>query len=670
MQRVIRGLNTFQFVGIIYALCLTENLVIRFILTLSEWSTLGEPFLDVLKIFGFGLYHDTLFFGYFVIPLILVLVAVPKSLWKHKVCRYTAHALVFLIIIMFTFQAHTEWFFWREFHSRFNFIAVDYLIYTQEVLGNIRESYPMGWVYTSILLISGLIYLGAKPWISRSLIGLQNCLLKCRLAAVAFTVLAPLLVFSVPDFISGQVSSNQIVNQLSLNGFYQFVSAFRHNRLDYRSFYPILKDEMVIRIMEKEVASTNSQFVEAAKKDLGRLITAPAPEKKYNVVFITVESLSASFMETFGNTEHLTQNLDVLAQQSMLFTQLYATGNRTVRGLEAITLSLPPTPGYSVVKRPNNENLFSLGSVFKDRGYDLKFLYGGYGYFDNMNYFFGNNGFKTIDRTNFAEYEIDFANIWGVSDGSLYGKALQEGDKSYRQGKPFFQFLMTTSNHRPYTYPEGLIDIPSKTGRSGGVKYTDYAIGKFIKEARQKPWFKDTLFVIIADHCAGGKGLTFIPMQNYHIPAMIYAPGIIKPQKIDRMASQIDIVPTLLGIMNFSYYSKFIGKDILKMKKEDERLVMGTYENLGYFHGGTLVTLSPSRKVQYERVDLHDYSVQKIEEDSKLLKKAISYYQFSDYLLTHHLYNTLTPTQLLEITGMQNQPIQGQGNEPADHRSP
>jgi len=396
--------------------------------------------------------------------------------------------------------------------------------------------------------------------------------------------------------------------------------------------------------MEKELASDNSRFVKAAAKNMGRMIENIKPEKKYNVVFITVESLSASFMETFGNTEHLTPNLDALAQKSMLFTQLYATGNRTVRGLEAITLSLPPTPGYSVVKRPNNENLFSLGSVLKEKGYDSKFLYGGYGYFDNMNYFFGNNGFKIVDRTEFAENEIDFANIWGVSDGSLYGKALQEADKSYQKGKPFFQFVMTTSNHRPYTYPEGLIDIPPKTGRAGGVKYTDYAIGKFINEAEKKPWFTDTLFVIIADHCAGGRGLTSLPLQNYHIPAMIYAPEIIKPLKVDRVASQIDIVPTLLGILNVSYFSKFMGKDILKMKQEEERLVMGTYENLGYYRGGVLVTLSPLGKVQYERVELKDYSVQKIEEVPKILKEAISYYQFSDHLLTHGLYNVANST--------------------------
>ena len=632
-------MNSFKYIGIIYTLYLIENLVVRIILTLREWNALNEPLLDLGKIFSFGFYHDTLYFGYFVVPILLAILVAPRSIWKLKISRYAAHFFVFLMIVMFSFQGHAEWFFWEEFHSRFNFIAVDYLIYTQEVIGNIRESYPMHWVYVSILFVSTLMYFAAKPWISRSLVGFQDCVLKCRTTAAVGMVLAPLLVFNIPDFASGQVSSNKIVDQLSNNGAYKFVSAFRNNRLDYRQFYPVLGEQEVSGVMKKELVSRNSRFLDNDANDLTRILENPPVEKKYNVVFITVESLSASFMETFGSKDDWTPNLDELARKSMLFTRLYATGNRTVRGLEAITLSLPPTPGYSVVKRPNNENLFSLGSVLKEKGYDSKFLYGGFGYFDNMNYFFGNNGFKTIDRTDFAENEIDFANIWGVSDGSLFRKALKEGDKSYQQGKPFFQFLMTTSNHRPYTYPEGLIDIPPKTGRSGGVKYTDYAIGEFIKEAHKKPWFNETLFVIIADHCAGGRGLTSIPMQNYHIPAMIYAPGIIKPQKVDRVASQIDIVPTLLGILKFSYRSKFLGKDILKMTKEEERLVMGTYENLGYFRGGTLVTLSPIKEVQYEHVDLEDYSVTKIEPDTRMLEEAVSYYQFSDFLLTNRLYN-------------------------------
>ncbi|MFQ5483027.1 MAG: LTA synthase family protein, partial [Nitrospinaceae bacterium] len=347
---------------------------------------------------------------------------------------------------------------------------------------------------------------------------------------------------------------------------------------------------------------------------------------------------SAEYLGAFGNTFNLTPNLDALAGKSLLFTRFYATGNRTVRGLEAINLSLPPTPGYSVVKRPNNEHLFSLGELFKSQGYLLKFIYGGFGYFDNMNYFFENNGFTSIDRSDFAGNEIDFANIWGVSDASLLAKALQEADLSYATGQPFFNYVLTTSNHRPYTYPDGKIDIPSGTGRWGGVKYTDFAIGQFLEKARRKPWFDDTLFVIVADHCAGGRGRTDLPINNYHIPMLIYAPKLIPPGIMDTLSSQVDVAPTLAGMLGFSYASKFLGKDILRMKKSEGRAFIATYQNLGYYVDGRLVHLAPKEKSEVFQVDDRNHSHLLPTSAPRALQPAISYYQFASILLDHHLY--------------------------------
>src|SRR4029077_14863388 len=182
--------------------------------------------------------------------------------------------------------------------------------------------------------------------------------------------------------------------------------------------------------------------------------TNAGPEKKLNVVLISVESFSADFMQMFGNTENITPYLDSLAQHSLVFTNLYATGTRTVRGLEALSLCVPPTPGQSIVRRPNNENLFSLGRVFAEKGYETKYIYGGYGYFDNMNYFFANNGYEVADRSRLSDNEIDYENIWGVADENLFTLATREIENTLAKGKPAFAHIMTTSNHRPYTYPE------------------------------------------------------------------------------------------------------------------------------------------------------------------------------------------------------------------------
>jgi len=167
-------------------------------------------------------------------------------------------------------------------------------------------------------------------------------------------------------------------------------------------------------------------------------------------------------MGAFGNAKGLTPQLDRLAREGLLFTQLYATGTRTVRGLEALALSLPPTPGHSVVKRPNNDHLFTVGEVFAEKGYEPLYLYGGYGYFDNMEHFFGGNGYTVIDRTALDKADIHYENIWGVADEDLFTLTLRELDKRHTAGTKFFAHVMTTSNHRPYTYPAGRIDIPPR----------------------------------------------------------------------------------------------------------------------------------------------------------------------------------------------------------------
>ncbi|WP_025764602.1 LTA synthase family protein [Dyadobacter tibetensis] len=121
-----------------------------------------------------------------------------------------------------------------------------------------------------------------------------------------------------------------------------------------------------------------------------------------------------------------------------------------------------------------------------------------------------------------------------------------------RQGKPIFNHWRTVSDHRPFTYPDGKIDIPSDSkSREGGIKYTDYSLKQFFKMSQNESWFANTVFVIVADHCASSAGKTELPMDKYHIPAMIYAPGLVDEGNEDKLMSQIDLMPTLMGLMHF-----------------------------------------------------------------------------------------------------------------------
>jgi phosphoglycerol transferase MdoB-like AlkP superfamily enzyme len=310
--------------------------------------------------------------------------------------------------------------------------------------------------------------------------------------------------------------------------------------------------------------------------------------------------------------------------------------------MEALTLALPPTPGRSMIKRPRNEDMFTLGSVFRAKGYDTAFIYGGFGYFDNMNYFFGHNGYRVIDR-NSPQADITFANVWGACDEDLFRWTLREADAGAASGKPFHYFVMTTSNHRPYTFPDGRIDLPSKiAGRAGAVKYSDYAIGKFLRDAAEKPWFKNTVFVIVADHCASSAGKTELPVQNYHIPLIIFSPGgHIAPGHIKTLTSQMDYAPTLLGLLNWSYPSRFFGHDVRKIEPDEAHALIGNYQKLGHLEKGQFVILRPRGESTY-KYELGSSTMTPITDTTYSSMEAISFYQGASYLYAHNLYKALT----------------------------
>ena len=492
----------------------------------------------------------------------------------------------FLEVLLIRLKGVSEYFFWNEFGVRYNFIAVDYLIYTNEVIGNIMESYPVlplfSVIFSLALMVSWFIYKKTKS----ELLTLPNFSQKLVLLA-SYVLLFAISLIIIPQL--GKIKTeNTFAREIQANGFPKFYQAFTQKELDYFQFYSTL---------DQKVAE--HQFLQQFDPPtLSRNINPEDPELRKNVVLISIESLSAEFLEHYGNDQKITPFLDSLADKSLLFTNLYATGNRTVRGLEALTLCIPPTAGESVVKRVNNKNKFSTGSVFKAKGYDVKFLYGGYSYFDNMEDFYKGNGYEIVDRNNFKPDEITFANVWGVSDEDMAKKAIEVMSQEAKSGKPFFHHWMTVSNHRPFTSPEGRIDIPGTAkSREGGVKYTDYSIRKFFEMAKKQNWYKNTVFVIIADHCASSAGKTELPMDKYRIPGMIFSEGFIQPQQFNPTMSQIDVMPTLFGLLNFKYQSKFLGQDVLTNKFQPKAYV-ATYQDLGLIKDNYLTLISPTKKVK------------------------------------------------------------------------
>jgi phosphoglycerol transferase MdoB-like AlkP superfamily enzyme len=626
----------FRLVWFLYAVLIGVSFLTRVILMIRA-DGLAEPTLkNIAGIFLMGLLYDFINAGYFTIPCLIYLWLVPESLFRKPGQRIIIAVSFFLFTFILLFNAAAEYFFWDEFGTRFNFIAVDYLVYTTEVIGNIRQSYPIEWIVAGITLLAFVVTYVPVNFLSSE--GQLPLRFKQRTILVTLILAIPVSGFFFLDNRLHNFSSNTYVNELAGNGMYELFAAYRNNELDYERFYPHIADREAIDCIIKCLQMNSGDVTRTNGLSVYHEVRSEAPEKKLNVVLISVESFSAGFMQLFGNQKELTPFLDSLAHHSLVFTNLYATGTRTVRGLEALSLSVPPTPGQSIVRRPKNEHLFTLASVFNQKGYECKYIYGGYGYFDNMNYFFANNGYKVVDRSALFSDEIDYENIWGVADENLFSLSLREIDKTVASGKPVLAHIMTTSNHRPFTYPDGRIDIPSHTGRDGAVKYTDYAIGKFIRQASRKEWYRNTVFIITADHCASSAGKAALPLRKYLIPLLIFAPAHILPDTETRLMSQIDIGPTVLGLLNFSYFSKFYGYDILKLKEGNERAFISTYQALGFIERDSLVVLMPGKKPELRviRDDGDSLVAQAVEpEKFQVVKDAISWYQSASYAFKH-----------------------------------
>lgn len=623
---------------------LLVSFLIRTIFLILAWQKAGITFPATLNIYAKGLVFDSMVALFFSTAYSLYLLLLPQKWNNTLVNRIITYTYFYIVVLIAMFSFFAELAFWNEFESRFNFIAVDYLIYTFEVINNINQSYPLPWLISSMVLLTSLVFF----IFYKKKIFLQSFQsdtpLKKRFLITGSVLTFTLAGYSLVSNSWADSGNNRYQNELAKAGIFSFFAAFKNNELNYYDFYAKEEESEAFAITQKQLQEPLTQFING-NNSLRRIVTNPGQAVHPNVILVTIESFSAEYMHHFGNDQHITPILDSLANCAVLFTNMYATGTRTVRGMEALSLCVPPTPGNSIVRRKDNVHLHTVGSIFRKAGYSTTFFYGGDGFFDNMNNFFGNNGFDITDngerllpnerlattRTNIPAQAIHFKNAWGICDEDLYDAVIRHADKQYSHQQPFFDFVMTTSNHRPFTYPSGRIDIPSGSGREGAVKYTDYAIGEFLKKIQSKPWFNNTVIIFVADHCASSAGKNEINVSKYHIPCLVYNLKNDTLKTISQQCSQIDLFPTLLGLLHWQYETSWYGQDVL-LPTYQSRAWLATYQKLGYLQHDTLAVLSPQQQVGVFKLDKQTDDLLSIPADRQLIKKTIATYQTAYYL--------------------------------------
>ena len=502
-------LGRFQIVLWTSAILIAGSTLLRLVLLLTFADTSQLTFAQWLDTFFVGLRFDVMVAMLFQLPQVLHMTLHSNKKADSLPSRISVHAGLWITFAVMLFVLASEFCFFAEFDSRFNYIAFEYLVYPTEVLTNIWESYPLLPVIAGIAVISTLIYLPLRKMTRVSLwIPLPW---HRRYALMAVWLMLICFLWLTTGRASMQVTDNRVVNQASGNGAWTFVENAWTSRFDYDAFYPTLVKSDAQKNAAAIVFQTSDTPATNPVNPLDRYIDTGKPRQNYNVILILEESLGSDYIGILNGKPGLTPNLDRLSQKSLLFDNFYATGNRTARALEATITSLPPIPTEAILKRDHSTNVESLARILGQRGYQTRFIYGGRGLFDGMRSFMLANGFeKFVEYSDFKSPA--FSTAWGVSDDILFDRALTEFDEMDKDDQPFFATVLTVSNHQPFTYPDGKIDLPSGTGRrDNAVKFADYAVGKFLDEAPNHAFFKNTMIVVLGDHGARVYGAQQFP---------------------------------------------------------------------------------------------------------------------------------------------------------------
>ena len=601
------------------ALFLSAMRVVFFVLLRDEIS--GTP--DAWRMFPIGLRMDTVLLCYLMLAPALLLGLLPAWGWRDRLVAGYLAACAFLVVYLeFATPPFIE-----EYDKRPDRVFIEYLVYPKEVFTMLWANHKLGLV--GVPIAAGLA--GWLVWRASRAVLASSPVWRWPRRLLALALAVPVLVVGArssldprPANIStASFSSNRLVNELTLNSTYTLAYAAKSigNEADAAAMYGELPwPEVRARVQRYQRLPADASF-EAAGSIQHREPATPPPRPR-NLVILLEESMGAQFVGHLGGLP-LTPNLDRLTAEGMYFTELYATGTRTARGIEAVVAGYPPSPSLAALKLPGaHGGFFTLGALLRERGYSTMFIYGGVANFDDMRAFFVTNGFEhVIEQRDFRA--PSFLATWGVSDEDLLVRANREFREPRK--KPFFALLLSSSNHEPFEIPEGAIEpynTPLHT-RENAIKYSDHAIGRFFELARREAYYRDTMFLVVADHDARVKGRPLVPIERFRIPGLVIGPGVpVGPY--ERVASQIDLAPTLLGLLGIEATVPMPGRNLLRLPDDDPgRALMQYGLNHGFRVGNRLVVHPPSRPAQTFRIEGKE--LVPIDDDPEFTRDALAH---------------------------------------------
>lgn len=535
----------------------------------------------------------------------------------------------------------------EEYGIRPNRLYVEYLIYPKEVLSMLWSGRKLELIFSVVLtvatlwggwMLSGKLTQNIRfpRWYWRPVLAVAVIMVTLMGArsTLGHRPLNPAMVAFADD---------PLVNSLVTNSSYSLVFAIKQmgSEEDASKVYGELDIEEIISTVRQESGRPESAFTsqEIPSQSFNQASYTGKPK---NLVILLQESLGARFVGSLGGLP-LTPNIDALSKEGWYFDNLYATGTRSVRGIEAVTTGFTPTPARAVVKLGKSQTgFFTIADLLKNHGYTTQFIYGGESHFDNMRSFFLGNGFSDIiDQKDYQSPA--FVGSWGVSDEDLMRKANSEFERLHAEGKPFFSLVFSSTNHDPFEFPDDRIELyeqPKQT-RNNAAKYADYAIGEFFKLAKNAEYWKDTIFIVVADHDSRVGGADLVPVSRFRIPGLILGDNL-PPKRDHRIVSQIDLPPTLLSLIGISDNYPMLGRDLTQVSDDwPGRALMQYDKNFALMQGKDVVILQPEKAAQGFQYDEKTEQLTPFAPAAKLLeKKALSWALWGSLAYQQTLYRT------------------------------
>ena len=546
--------------------------VIRIVFLLSNFNLVHNAERNLLgyAFFNRGILFDTITASYLcVFPLLVLsikyLINSSSGHWERVVYIYMQIALMLAIIIAVSDIAY-----FKYYNTRIN---KSILMWTDDMTGIAKalftdSSYLIS--YLIMVLIGVPVYLLLSKLSSYFLFAHSNAKSNVLLFRIPVTLV---LFYALFIGIRGECRFNRMptitehafttpvpfINQLSINPLHSFLFSLKKEQYEYIETSKALAN--TTSILKRENVISNTQL---AKVYRGDTVT-----NKKNVVLILVESMSAYKMSYYNYTPCHTPFLDSLATQSLFFPNSFSAGIHTHNGIFSALFGLPALGGLKATANSLTAGYkyAGLSNVLKERGYTTAYFCTNSKNFDNAGAFLQLNDFDYIFDESFQKEE-DRADCWGVPDHILFESSGEIID-TISENNPFFAVYLTVSTHSPYDMPENTDFEPiSECAIDKTFEYADWSLKQFFEQAKAKPWFDSTIFIITADHGQVFEPVYELPLSYHHVPLMFFSPKHIQPKVDSNLALQIDIPATTFAMLGGTYVNNTLGINLLENNRE------------------------------------------------------------------------------------------------------